>query len=189
MAPFAPYPPPQTQSWAQDQQPQPPQKYHQGDNEGQWHNNLASPIIKSETTQQAHGHSSTEQASSSSNTAQKLEKNAQSLLANIVSNYQSEIAKLTTRPLPCECCRRQKKKCDRLRPACSSCADRRIPCEYVLPPNKASQAKWRARLALENRLGALGVTPDDLVAIQVQQTRQGSGTVEDGSWSSEDGSV
>ncbi|ORY52460.1 hypothetical protein BCR33DRAFT_711773 [Rhizoclosmatium globosum] len=71
-------------------------------------------------------------------------------LTALAQRYQNEIASLTKRPLPCDVCRQQKKKCDRLRPSCSSCLQRNIKCEYVLPPKKASQAKWRARLVLEN---------------------------------------
>ncbi|TPX68263.1 hypothetical protein CcCBS67573_g07253 [Chytriomyces confervae] len=78
----------------------------------------------------------------------------ESSLASLVTTYQSEIAKLTTRPIPCDVCRRQKKKCDSVRG---------LQCRYTLPPLKAAQTKWRARLALENRLGSAGIRAEDLL--------------------------
>ncbi|TPX66217.1 hypothetical protein CcCBS67573_g07906 [Chytriomyces confervae] len=75
-------------------------------------------------------------------------------LASLVTTYQSEIAKLTTRPIPCDVCRRQKKKCDSVRG---------LKCRYTLPPLKAAQTKWRARLALENRLGSAGIRAEDVL--------------------------
>ncbi|ORY52464.1 hypothetical protein BCR33DRAFT_761647 [Rhizoclosmatium globosum] len=75
-------------------------------------------------------------------------------LTTLAQKYQSEIAALTRRPLPCDCCRQQKKKCDRNRPVCNNCAQRGLQCEYLLPPQKQALAKWRARLVLENRLAA-----------------------------------
>ncbi|KAJ3233333.1 hypothetical protein HDU78_006517 [Chytriomyces hyalinus] len=84
-------------------------------------------------------------------------------LASLVTTYQSEIAKLTTRPIPCDVCRRQKKKCDRTRPMCKSCSVRGLKCRYTLPPLKAAQTKWRARLALENRLGSAGIRAEDVL--------------------------
>ncbi|KAI8833003.1 hypothetical protein BJ741DRAFT_613461 [Chytriomyces cf. hyalinus JEL632] len=84
-------------------------------------------------------------------------------LSSLVTTYQSEIAKLTTRPIPCDVCRRQKKKCDRTRPMCKSCSVRGLKCRYTLPPLKAAQTKWRARLALENRLGSAGIRAEDVL--------------------------
>ncbi|KAI9351364.1 hypothetical protein BDR26DRAFT_850942 [Obelidium mucronatum] len=72
----------------------------------------------------------------------------------LAQKYQAEIAALTRRPLPCDCCRQQKKKCDRARPICNNCSSRNLTCEYILPPQKAALAKWRARLVLENQLAA-----------------------------------
>ncbi|KAI9351365.1 hypothetical protein BDR26DRAFT_850946 [Obelidium mucronatum] len=77
-------------------------------------------------------------------------------LAALAQRYQNEIAALTKRPLPCDACRSQKKRCDRLRPSCTSCIQRGLNCEYILPPKKATQAKWRARLVLENAAAAAG---------------------------------
>ncbi|KAJ3120447.1 hypothetical protein HK100_012794 [Physocladia obscura] len=37
-----------------------------------------------------------------------------------------------------------------MRPSCTSCKSRGLKCEYILPLKKQSQAKWRARLVLEN---------------------------------------
>ncbi|KAI8619986.1 hypothetical protein BC830DRAFT_1101570 [Chytriomyces sp. MP71] len=56
------------------------------------------------------------------------------------------------RALPCDCCRQQKKKCDRIRPACTSCLQRGLDCKYILPPKKLAQQKWVERLETENLL-------------------------------------
>ncbi|KAJ3030659.1 UNVERIFIED_CONTAM: hypothetical protein HDU68_008294 [Siphonaria sp. JEL0065] len=74
---------------------------------------------------------------------------AESVITMLALKYQSEIAALTKRPLPCDCCRQQKKKCDRLRPSCTTCLKRGLICQYILPPQKQNQPKWRARLLVE----------------------------------------
>ncbi|KAI8833001.1 hypothetical protein BJ741DRAFT_613459 [Chytriomyces cf. hyalinus JEL632] len=45
------------------------------------------------------------------------------------------------RPLPCDCCRQQKKKCDRLQPSCSSCKLKGLRCEYIYPTKKVPREK------------------------------------------------
>ncbi|KAI8827526.1 hypothetical protein BJ741DRAFT_629882 [Chytriomyces cf. hyalinus JEL632] len=37
-----------------------------------------------------------------------------------------------TRPVSCEGCRQQKRKCDKLRPRCSLCITRKVPCTYTI---------------------------------------------------------
>ncbi|KAI9345684.1 hypothetical protein BDR26DRAFT_916824 [Obelidium mucronatum] len=73
------------------------------------------------------------------------------------SNYHVEIAALTKRPLVCHCCKTNKRKCDRMRPSCTSCLELGQDCEYVLSAQKASQEKWRVRLELENLAALAGV--------------------------------
>ncbi|ORY52459.1 hypothetical protein BCR33DRAFT_711771 [Rhizoclosmatium globosum] len=52
------------------------------------------------------------------------------------------------RPLPCFCCRQQRKKCDLIRPSCARCLHRGTPCEYPTG-RKPYMTKARKRLALE----------------------------------------
>ncbi|KAI9351363.1 hypothetical protein BDR26DRAFT_850937 [Obelidium mucronatum] len=40
-------------------------------------------------------------------------------------------------------------RCDLIRPQCSNCVKRGLQCQYVLPPQKSNQMKWKARLMLE----------------------------------------
>ncbi|TPX66218.1 hypothetical protein CcCBS67573_g07908 [Chytriomyces confervae] len=49
------------------------------------------------------------------------------------------------RSLPCDCCRQQKKKCDRLQPSCSSCKLKGLRCEYINPTKKAPQEKSQTK--------------------------------------------
>ncbi|KAJ3228904.1 hypothetical protein HDU81_005808 [Chytriomyces hyalinus] len=49
------------------------------------------------------------------------------------------------RRLPCDCCRQQKKKCDRLQPSCSSCRVKGLRCEYIFPAKKMPREKSQSR--------------------------------------------
>ncbi|TPX68268.1 hypothetical protein CcCBS67573_g07255 [Chytriomyces confervae] len=49
------------------------------------------------------------------------------------------------RPLPCDCCRQQKKKCDRLQPSCSSCKLKGLRCEYINPTKKVPREKSQTK--------------------------------------------
>ncbi|KAI8833000.1 hypothetical protein BJ741DRAFT_613454 [Chytriomyces cf. hyalinus JEL632] len=54
----------------------------------------------------------------------------------------------STRPVSCEGCRQQKRKCDKLRPRCSLCSTRKVPCTYTVT----------AKRSLEESLGAINKT-------------------------------
>ncbi|KAJ3099602.1 hypothetical protein HK100_004861 [Physocladia obscura] len=42
------------------------------------------------------------------------------------------------RPLPCECCRNRRKKCDLLKPSCTRCARMGFQCEYVVAKRRSA---------------------------------------------------
>ncbi|ORY52466.1 hypothetical protein BCR33DRAFT_711779 [Rhizoclosmatium globosum] len=69
-------------------------------------------------------------------------------LTKSIPDEEDPVSSKVPRPLPCFCCRQQRKKCDLVRPTCARCLHRGTPCEYPTT-RKPYMTKARKRLAQE----------------------------------------